>query len=82
MANINNQQFNSLNNIKFVRDLTPEIAANYSGGGCGTLTSRSGNQQFSDSDRKTGNSDVFRAGVAAGFTPFVDKFVPKRTTST
>ena len=32
MTNTNNQQFKSLDSIEFVRDITPETAANYSGG--------------------------------------------------
>ena len=51
-----NQQFNSLDSIDFVRDLTSENAASYSGGAVTvtdvTLTSQQGNQGFSFGSNK------------------------------
>ena len=48
MANTNNRQFKSLN-IDFVRDLTPENAANYSGGaGVPDITLTSGKSNSKD----------------------------------
>ena len=49
MTNTNNQQFKSLDSIDFVRDLSSETAANYSGGGGVpdiTLTTGKSNSEY------------------------------------
>ena len=49
MANTNNKQFISIDNIDFIQDLTPETATNYVGGACTfadtASTSEAGNQK-------------------------------------
>ena len=56
MTNTNNQQFKSLDSIEFVRDITPETAANYSGGAVAvtdvTLTSQECGQGMSFNSNK------------------------------
>ena len=49
MTKTNNRQFKSLDSINFVRDLTPETAANYSGGrGVPDITLTSGKSNSED----------------------------------
>ena len=77
MTDANSRQFKSLDSIEFVQALTPETAANYSGGACTfadtTSTFRARNQEPSFNSNNTREDlELVRSLYNSGVTPFID----------
>lgn len=76
MTNTNNQQFKSLDSIDFVRDLSSETAANYSGGACTTADTISTSETEQESSfysyKEMEDSSNYFTNTNGEFTPYID----------